>query len=643
MNQNRDVLHVKEIQSVVQERHAGGRDQIILESWRRCVNVHALDPNDQKSPYILPEEHLREHLDRDEDLLRTARFGLETLYQEIIGHNYAVMLTNSLGVTIDYLCDPDKESDFRRAGLYLGSEWAEDKVGTSGIGSCIYTGKSITVHQTDHFFASHTSLTCTAAPIYDPLGNLAAVLDVSALQSPSAKNSQNFAKQLVGIWASRIEMAVLINNFKSDWLVTFSKSSVFLEIAPEYAIALNSNGKIMGMTSKTMLLLQQGNTLSPLGQPLSDFFEVQLEELPTMTRHTPVHKRLVRMQNGETFFICAIQTKHPVKNTIGDIPCKAYGILHGGDPRMEKIATKLDKLVEAEVNILLQGETGTGKEFLAKYIHSLRRVPGPFVAINCAAIPENLIESELFGYENGAFTGARSKGKVGLIEQANGGTLFLDEIGDMPLNLQARLLRVLAEKEVLRIGASRPKQVDIRVISASHRNLRELVEETHFREDLYYRIAGITFTMPALREREDLKWLINRILAKTHKGQKTQTVLLTIEAEQALTQYNWPGNIRQLENTLELAKLLGEEEINLDDLPEEIQLYQRAQIVGDAAKSGPVEAPAQSLYQLLEEMNWNITAVSKRLGCDRKTIYRHMKKAGISVKRLNQQWTETMN
>jgi len=364
-----------------------------------------------------------------------------------------------------------------------------------------------------------------------------------------------------------------------------------------------------------------------------------------MNRNTPVHKRLVRMHNGETYFISATQTRQPVRNTLGDTPYKAYGVLHGGDKKMESIAHKLDKLVEAEVNILLQGETGTGKEFLAKYIHGMRRVPGPFIAINCAAIPENLIESELFGYENGAFTGARAKGKIGLIEQANGGILFLDEIGDMPLNLQARLLRVLAEKEVMRIGSSKTKHIDIRVICASHRNLRELVEAGEFREDLYYRVAGITFTMPALREREDLKWLINRILAKQHKGQKESVTTISREAEEVLLQYRWPGNIRQLENILELAKLLGEGHINLSDLPEEIQY-------GGKSKSDPSrtftttaeqDSESISLYDLLEEMNWNISAVSKRMGCDRKTIYRHMKKAGISVKRLSHQWTENMN
>ena len=183
------------------------------------------------------------------------------------------------------------------------------------------------------------------------------------------------------------------------------------------------------MTSKALALLnpkkEKYSSNEVLNGLLSDYFELRMGELPMMNRNTSFHKRLVRMHNGETYFISAIQTRLPVRNTLGDTPYKAYGVLHGGDKKMESIANKLDKLVEAEVNILLQGETGTGKEFLAKYIHGMRRVPGPFITINCAAIPENLIESELFGYENGAFTGARAKGKIGLIEQANGGILYL--------------------------------------------------------------------------------------------------------------------------------------------------------------------------------------------------------------------------
>ena len=274
---------------------------------------------------------------------------------------------------------------------------------------------------------------------------------------------------------------------------------------------------------------------------------------------------------------------------------------------------------------MLHGETGTGKEFLSKYIHKLRRSNKPFIAINCASIPENLIESELFGYTSGTFTGARKEGKVGLIEQANGGTLFLDEIGDMPFNLQARLLRVLSEKEVVRIGSSATKSVDIRVISASHRDLRKLVAEGKFREDLYYRIAGITFSLPPLRERKDLGWLIDKFLGN-EKG--NSVVSLEPMAKQALIDYKWPGNIRQMVNTLSLTKALSEGSISFHDLPEEVQL------------NSTYSNSDESLGDLLEGMNWNITAVANYLGCERSTIYRRMKRAGIVIDRHDKGWND---
>jgi len=622
MEKSQSLSHVQEIQKVIYEKSLIPRDIAILESWKRCVQLHSLDPLISKDAYILPEAKLKQHQEQLEDLMRTARFGLETLYQEIVGQNYVVLLTDAEGVTVDYIGDPYKDDELKQAGLYLGSEWSEHRAGTCGIGSCIYTGEPITVHQTDHFDASHISLTCTAAPIYNPLGELSAVLDVSALHSPEIKQSQAFAQHLVRLWAIRIEMAVLVNNFQSEWIITFSKSSVFFAVAPEYAVALDENGRITGATrNATMLFNSTGSFLlnqQIIGTSVTDYLEIDLEDVPKLSRTASVNERIVRMHNGETLFVTVISTKKKINNIISNPSSRAYGILHGGDPQVERIAQKIEKIAQIEVNILLHGETGTGKEFLSKYIHKLRRSNKPFIAINCASIPENLIESELFGYTSGTFTGARREGKIGLIEQANGGTLFLDEIGDMPFNLQARLLRVLSEKEVVRIGSSATKSIDVRVISASHRDLRKLVADGKFREDLYYRIAGITFCLPPLRERKDLEWLIGKFLGNEKEN---SSILLEPKAKQALLEYKWPGNIRQMVNTLSLTKALSEGSISFHDLPEEVQL------------NSTYNSSDESLEDLLEGLNWNITAVANYLGCERSTIYRRMKKAKIVIER----------
>lgn len=235
---------------------------------------------------------------------------------------------------------------------------------------------------------------------------------------------------------------------------------------------------------------------------------------------------------------------------------------------MQLLASKASRVVDKQISVILEGGTGVGKEFVAKALHEARKKKGPFVAINCAALPEALIESELFGYAPNSFTGANSKGKKGLILQADGGTLFLDEIGDMPLALQARLLRVLAEKEVLAVGATKPVPVDVRVMSASHKNLKSLVDAGQFRQDLYYRLNGVVLQIPDLRDREDKLWIIEKVARAVSEDVPLR---FSREAEAALLAYDWPGNIREMKNVFELCLALCDSgKVELSDLPEQI-------------------------------------------------------------------------
>ena len=243
--------------------------------------------------------------------------------------------------------------------------------------------------------------------------------------------------------------------------------------------------------------------------------------------------------------------------------------LSGGDPVLDRQIERAARLLNSPVSLLITGETGSGKEFFAKAVHSAsERRARPFVAVNCAAIPETLIESELFGHLPGSFSGAGPKGKRGLIQEADGGTLFLDEIGDMPRSLQARLLRVLAEREVLPIGATRPVAVNIRVIAATHADLEALVREGRFRDDLYYRLNGAHLPLPPLRERRDLGWMIDRLLQHDlPRGHSAPQ--LGAEARAWLLAHRWPGNLRELRNVLDYARsVAGPGPIELSDLPD---------------------------------------------------------------------------
>jgi transcriptional regulator of acetoin/glycerol metabolism len=291
------------------------------------------------------------------------------------------------------------------------------------------------------------------------------------------------------------------------------------------------------------------------------------------------------------------------------------------------------RLRNRDVGLLILGETGTGKEVVARAIHaSSHRSAHAFVAVNCAAIPESLIESELFGYVAGAFTGARSKGVRGMIQQADGGTLFLDEIGDMPLQLQTRLLRVLAEGEILPVGASSPVKVNCRVIAATHQDLAKLIERGDFRTDLFYRLNGATLRLPSLGERADLQHVINRVLRNLISQGELPEVRIRADAMSALLAYSWPGNIRQLVNALAFAEATCDgNEITADDLPEECL---SGHAIAEEAGAHDRNNECSPLLARLQEYRWNVSDVARSYGVSRPTIYRWMEHEAIEAPRF---------
>jgi transcriptional regulator with GAF, ATPase, and Fis domain len=311
---------------------------------------------------------------------------------------------------------------------------------------------------------------------------------------------------------------------------------------------------------------------------------------------------------------------------------------------MAQVFETVRKVAKSDANILILGETGTGKELVAKSLHvNSRRSANAFIPVDCASLPENLLESELFGHEKGAFTGAQTS-RPGLFEFANGGTSFLDEVGDVSLNLQAKLLRVLQERQVRRVGSNRMIDVDVRVISATNRDLGQLVAKGEFREDLYYRLNVISIALPPLRERKgDIPLLVQHYIAKYAASGGKEIGGIAPEAMQLLEEYRWPGNVRELQNVIERAVVLAERELlRPEDLPEHIRIRSEA-----AASAPPIpvnELPLKRakeewassferdyLIQLLKRHEGNISQAAKTAGVDRKTIHRLMKKHAIKI------------
>ncbi|EHR73553.1 transcriptional activator of acetoin/glycerol metabolism [Burkholderiales bacterium JOSHI_001] len=614
-------------------------DALIHDSWARCVHQHRLDPTRMQPAVILPAQRLREHRERIDEFLHIARHGLETLYQQVAGMGYCVLLTDERGVTVDFIGDLQLDSSLRRAGLYLGADWSEQHAGTCGVGTAIATGCALTVHQDDHFDATHIPLTCTAAPVYDPLGRMNAILDISALTSPQAKSSQHLALQLVKVYAHHVENANFLRWFRNDWVVKLNPSPEFLDVNPEYLLALDAAGRIIGHNRRAQLLLQAdgaGAGLPLIGQPFERLFTARFSDLGRFVHSQPQEQRALTLA-GSGRLLFASATPPPTRWAGTPVTAQPQALppalarLCGGDARLQRQVERAARLVHSPVSLLITGETGTGKEYFAKALHEASaRQHKPFVAVNCAAIPEGLIESELFGHTAGSFTGALARGKRGLIMEADGGTLFLDEIGDMPPSAQARLLRVLAEREVLPVGAARPVPVNLRVISATHRDLEAQVRAGQFRDDLYYRLNGAHFHLPALRERSDLPWLVDRLL----QAGGTPAPAVAPDAMDWLKAWHWPGNLREMANALEVARAVcSGGYIRAADLPDELVAAARAALhhPGGPVAGGDTALPAEALLllQYLRAAHWNVSVVARQLGLARMTLYRRMKRWGL--------------
>lgn len=585
---------------------------LILDSWRRSMELYRLDPGSQQGPRILSQSLLNECRERAELFLRIASDAVARLHERVRGADYCVLLTDAQGRTIDYRVESAIRNDCRKAGLYLGTCWSEGEEGTCGVAAVLTSKAPVTVHKRDHFRAAFIGLTCTAAPVFDPQGELLGVVDVSALQSPDDRRSQHLIRQLVEQTAREIENAFFMHSAQGHWVMRAHGTPGYVESQPDYLLAWDADGRLQAINSLARQRLVQ--RLGRLPEHIGELFD--MGQLRRVNTSSP--QRLPGL-GGLYGRVSAPQQRQ-----------RAQPLQQAQDARIEQHLRLATRVKDCNLAVLVQGETGAGKEVFARQLHQQsQRRDGPFVTLNCAAIPENLIESELFGYVAGAFTGASSKGMQGLLQQADGGTLFLDEIGDMPLNLQTRLLRVLAEGEVAPLGAARRERVDIQVICATHRDLAKMVAEGRFREDLYFRLANARFELPPLREREDRLGLIHQLLAEEAQACSVEVVLADA-ALQSLLLYRWPGNLRQLRQVLRYACAVSEGgQVQLQDLPQEVR--------GDAvvsAESG-VSCPArQLLLDALIRHRWKPADAARALGISRATLYRRVHEHRIEMPRM---------
>ncbi|CAI8990076.1 Acetoin catabolism regulatory protein [Pseudomonas sp. IT-P253] len=636
MHDNHLSRHAQQVLTVTQGKshlHGPGSDPSIARSWLRCLEDYHLDPALTMAPTVLEHGRVLESRERLQQVLHIAGNEMSSLHQQLSGAGHAVLLTDARGVILNCVTAPAERKIFERAGLWLGADWSEACEGTNGIGTCLVERQSLTIHQDEHFRGRHTGLTCSASPVFDPHGELLAVLDVSSARHEVSRQSQFHTMALVNLSAKMIESCYFLRYFDNQWLLRFHLQAESVGLFSEGLLAFDGEGRISAVNQSALNLLGhiRGGLL---GKPVEMFFDCSLDELLGRASVNANASWPLRTRDGRSLFavlrgqprsipVPVVQTPvMPERARLSDICI--------GDTALQEDFRKSLRVFERDVPLLINGETGSGKEAFAKAVHQAsQRAEKAFVALNCAAIPESLIESELFGYRGGSFTGARKEGMRGKLQQADGGTLFLDEIGDMPLALQTRLLRVLEDRQVVPIGGE-PESVNVRIISATHRNLLERVEDGSFREDLYYRLNGLEVALPALRDRTDKSQLLDFLLAEEAGG---ESVLIDAPARQALLGYAWPGNVRQLRNVLRtLAALCEGGRIGLEDLPAMIRQARPVQVVAVEAQSEhPLDdAERLALLSVLEQTRWHMTHTAEQLGVSRNTLYRKLRKHGIA-------------
>lgn len=588
-------------------------------------------------------------VDGNRALYRHALPVMETLHAQIANTDSMVLLTDRAGVILHSLGDSEFAAQARRVALAPGESWSELSKGTNAIGTALAEARPTVIHAGEHFLRANHQLTCSCAPIIGPGGDTVGALDVSGDQRGFHKHTL----ALVRMSAQMIENHLFAHHYTDAVLVRFHARPEFVGTLFEGMAAFAPDGSFLGANRSALFQfglppdqMMAGGFGGLFGQPVARAMQAR--------GLAAGHLQMLALPSRVQVFarIEYLASTAPAPSAAGSrtpaILPPALARLDTGDARVAAVLRRVHKVSGRDIPILVHGRTGTGKEWLARAIHAASpRSAGPFVAVNCAAIPESLIEAELFGYEDGAFTGARRQGSTGKVMQADGGTLFLDEIGDMPLAQQVRLMRVLQERAVTRLGGSRAVAVDVRIVCATHRDLRVMIDAGTFREDLYYRINALTVTLPALSERSDLPVLVERILSMQQaEAGPLCPQRVSDEVMARLRAHAWPGNLRQMANVLRTAAIMaeGEAEIRCEHLPEEFTEEVAEEVAEEAeevaipmqiADAAPLpEAPVQGrmrdweaglIRQALERHGGNVSLVARELGVSRNTIYRRLR------------------
>lgn len=638
----------------------------VLASWRRS-RKYGVDPF-KVEPAGVSAEKLHQILESRRELIRISLPVIENLYSTIEGSRSIIILSDEDGIILSSV--GDSESLEGNLAYGQGVEYSEKTVGTNGVGTALYLDEPVQIWAEEHFAKRNHALSCSAAPIHDPGGTIIGCLNLSCLWEQVHPHTLGMVKAA----ASAIEQQLKIESVLKNKVALLQEKQGIFELIQDGLLTIDRDLRITDINERARRILGlAGNGKELIGSAVAidehiiagiSFKEIVASGCSLLEREVTL-----RLASGAIVH-CLISTtpittseglvitlreaksvRRMVNRYVGSKAAFTFEDIIGTSPQLME-SVRLAKIAgESNTNTLILGESGTGKEMFAQAIHNGgERRNGPFVAVNCGALPRELLQSELFGYAEGAFTGARRQGNPGKFELADGGTIFLDEIGEMPLSAQVNLLRVVEAKEVVRIGGKYARPIDVRIIAATNSRLMQAINENTFREDLYYRLNVLTINLPPLRLRTgDLRILINHFLDKVCRGLDRDKPVLADGVMAALSSYSWPGNVRQLENVVERAvHVCQAETITLSDLSREIVEPLPRSLPSERALERSVEIrhkgmnnppPSRSLknseyltiVETLSEHRGNVRRTAEVLGIARSTLYEKLRKFQIDV------------
>ena len=614
---------------------------IVAKSWEKC-RKHGLDPMGGLGKYA-DEAVFRSILAENKDLLDTALPVMQSVYEIVEQSHFLLVLTDSVGYVLETIGDMDIQKKSNDLQFLKGSLWSDLEVGSNAIGMALDYDTAIQTVGPEHYGRLHHNWTCSAAPIHGASGEVIGCLDLSGdvhsahLHTLGLVVAAAFSIEtmLIRLQSTRLMREALNGSEGSVVLLDDEFHPIWINKAAEKFLGLSIN-ELENADFREMLpdvdwgQLQQWNQK---GQYITNdtrlttgkcIYDCSAVITPTLDA------------NRRTFTVNLKQQEHliaSVNKVSGNRANYTFSSIYAQDPQMKKVVQLAQKYAHYDGAVLIEGESGTGKELFAQAIHNeSSRAKGPFVAVNCASLPRDLIESELFGYEKGAFTGALREGNPGKFELANHGTLFLDEIGEMPLEFQAKLLRAVESLRIRRLGGTQERKLDLRVIAATNRNLRHEAEQGRFRQDLYYRLNVLKLDIPPLRERPlDIGFCAKAFLERFNQKYPEQRKEMSPDYLDALQQYDWPGNVRELQNSMERTFYACNTDVLTAD---DFRFVITGMKVSDKKENCGQKNKREEILAVLRSAEGRAEVAAQKLGISRATFYRMCKRYGIEPKKV---------